>query len=349
MRLIRSIAADASGLWGLSVVGIALVMALFAYVLATDSSENANTIVPSIALRPPGFEVDLLEIQPAPCGGLRRLWKGCPNAAQIVPVQASEPMAEGLRYRPMGAPPNEWRIVEAGTPYRIVHRRFWMGTDRFGRDLFSRLLIGARVSLSVGFVAVALSLIIGLPLGAWAGFKGGGTDAWISGLIQVVWSLPGLMLVIAVTLALGKGFWQVFVAVGLSMWVEVARIVRGEVLAEKQKEYVEAARVMGFGDARILFRHIVPNVSAPLIVVSAANFASAILIESGLSFLGLGARPPIPTWGGIIKDHYAYLMMGKGWLALWPGLCLMLVVLAFMMLGNRLRDVLDVRNTPSAS
>jgi len=345
----RTLAADAGGLWGLSVVAMALFMALFAYGLAADPSENANTIVPSIALRPPGFELDLLEIQPAPCGGLERLWKGCPNAAQALPLEAWETTEEGIRYRVVGSPPDEWRTLGSNIPHRIVHRRFWMGTDRFGRDLFSRLLIGSRVSLSVGFVAVALSLLIGLPLGAWAGFKGGRTDAWISGLIQVVWSLPGLMLVIAVTLALGKGFWQVFVAVGLSMWVEVARIVRGEVMAEKQKEYVDAARVMGFGDRRILFGHIVPNVSAPLIVVSAANFASAILIESGLSFLGLGARPPIPTWGGIIKDHYAYLMMGKGWLALWPGLCLMSVVLAFMMLGNRLRDVLDVRNTPSAS
>ncbi len=344
MGLLFKIARDPGGLLGLGMVGLAFGASIFAYVLAPDSSRYANTVIPSIALKPPGFEADLIVQGKVDCPFWIRWVNGCQSTAGVWAVEEATREGGQIRYRLPGSAPDDWKTLEASDEVALLRRRFLLGTDRFGRDMLSRLLIGSRISLSVGFIAVAISLLIGIPLGAWAGYRGGRTDALISGLIQVIWSLPGLLLVIAVTLALGKGFWQVFAAVGLSMWVEVARIVRGEVLVEKHKEYVEAARVLGYGHIRILFRHILPNVSAPIIVVSAANFASAILIESGLSFLGLGAQAPMPTWGGIVKDHYAYLLMGKGWLALWPGMCLMIVVLGFMMLGNRLRDVLDVRN-----
>ncbi len=164
-------------------------------------------------------------------------------------------------------------------------------------------------------------------------------------LINVTWSIPTLLLVIAITLALGKGFWQVFIAVGLTMWVEVARIVRGQVLGVKQMQFVTAARALGFNDWRIITHHILPNSLAPVIIISAANFASAILIESGLSFLGIGAQPPMPSWGGIIKDHYSYIILGKPYLAIIPGLAIMSLVTAFMLLGNALRDVLDVKSS----
>ena len=159
-----------------------------------------------------------------------------------------------------------------------------------------------------------------------------------------MWSIPTLLLVIAVTLALGKGFWQVFIAVGLTMWVEVARVVRGQVKAIKEKQYVVAAKVLGFSDFRILTKHIFPNIVAPILIISSANFAAAILIESGLSFLGIGAQPPLPTWGGMIKSHYNYIILGEPIIAIAPGVCIMLLVMAFMMLGNTLRDVLDVKN-----
>jgi len=151
-------------------------------------------------------------------------------------------------------------------------------------------------------------------------------------------------MVIAITLALGKGFWQVFVAVGLTMWVEVARIVRGQVLVIRELEYVEAGRVLAYKSVRIIFKHILPNVIGPIIVISAANFAAAILIEAGLSFLGIGAQPPTPSWGSMIKDHYAYIIMDKAYLAIIPGLAIMSLVLAFMLLGNGLRDAFDVKN-----
>lgn len=226
----------------------------------------------------------------------------------------------------------------------ISEKKFLLGTDKYGRDLLSRMLIGIRVSLAIGFVAVFISLIIGVTLGAISGFYGGKVDAAIMWLINVTWSIPTLLLVIAITLALGKGFWQVFIAVGLTMWVEVARVVRGQVMGVKQMQFVTAAKALGFNDWRIITKHILPNSLAPVIIISAANFAGAILIESGLSFLGIGAQPPTPSWGGIIKDHYAYIILGKPYLAVIPGLAIMSLVTAFMLMGNALRDVLDVKN-----
>ena len=181
-------------------------------------------------------------------------------------------------------------------------------------------------------------------MGSVAGYFGGKVDAIIMWIINVTWSIPTLLLVIAITLALGKGFWQVFIAVGLTMWVEVARVVRGQVMGVKQMQYVTAAKSLGFSHWRIVTNHILPNSLAPVIIISAANFAGAILIESGLSFLGIGAQPPMPSWGGIIKDHYSYIILGKPYLAIIPGLAIMSLVTAFMLMGNALRDVLDVKN-----
>jgi peptide/nickel transport system permease protein len=229
------------------------------------------------------------------------------------------------------------------TEKNIVQKTFILGTDRYGRDVLSQLIIGTRVSLSVGFISVAISLLIGIFLGAIAGYFGGKIDALISWFINVVWAVPTLLLVIAITFALGKGFWQVFVAVGLTMWVEVARVVRGQFMSLREKEFVEAARALGYRNFRIIFRHILPNAMAPVIVISAANFASAILLEAGLSFLGIGVQPPMPSWGGMIKENYAYIILDYAYLAILPGLAIMIMVLAFMLIGNGLRDALDVR------
>ena len=224
---------------------------------------------------------------------------------------------------------------------RIHEQWFPLGTDRFGRDLLSQLVIGTRVSLSVGFIAVFISLVIGISLGSLAGYFRGRTDQMIVWLINVVWSVPTLLLAIAITFALGKGFWQVFVAVGLTMWVEVARVVRGQVISIREKEFVESARALGLGSLRIIRRHILPVIMGPVIVISAANFASAILIEAGLSFLGIGVQPPVPSWGTMIREHYGYIILDKGYLAFLPGLAIMLMVLSFMLLGNGLREALD--------
>ncbi|GAC1448658.1 MAG: hypothetical protein NVSMB7_10320 [Chitinophagaceae bacterium] len=162
--------------------------------------------------------------------------------------------------------------------------------------------------------------------------------------INVIWSIPTLLLVFAITFLLGKGFWQVFVAVGLTMWVTVARIVRGQVLGVRELEYVEAARALGYSQSRIIFRHILPNIAGPVLVVGAANFASAIVIEAGLSFLGVGVQPPQPSWGLMIKENYNFIITHNPMLALAPGFAIMLLVLAFNLLGNGLREALDVRS-----
>lgn len=225
-----------------------------------------------------------------------------------------------------------------------IEKRFYLlGTDRFGRDVLSQLMIGTRVSLSVGFISVLISLVLGILLGALAGFFRGWVDDLIIWFINVIWSIPTLLLVIAITFALGKGFWQVFIAVGLTMWVEVARVIRGQIISLREKEFVEAARALGYKNFRIIVRHILPNTMGPVIVISAANFASAILIEAGLSFLGIGVQPPMPSWGTMVKENYAYIILDNPWLALMPGIAIMILVLAFMLIGNGLRDALDVK------
>jgi peptide/nickel transport system permease protein len=226
----------------------------------------------------------------------------------------------------------------------IVTKKYILGTDPVGRDLLSRLIIGTRVSFSVGIVSVFISVFIGILMGVLAGFYRGSVDYVISWVINVVWSIPTLLLVIAITLALGKGFWQVFIAVGLTMWVEVARVIRGQVMSLREKEFIEAGRALGFTNYRIIMRHVLPNVMGPVIVISAANFAAAILIEAGLSFLGIGAQPPTASWGAMINAHRGYIIGDAPYLAFLPGLAIMLMVLAFVLLGNGLRDSLDTKS-----
>lgn len=226
----------------------------------------------------------------------------------------------------------------------IQIRKYYLGTDVIGRDLLSRLMIGTRISLTVGLVSVIISLFIGIFLGAIAGYYRGTTDTVIMWLINVVWSIPTLLLVIAITLVLGKGIMQVFIAVGLTMWVEVARVVRGQILSIREKEFVDAGRALGFKNMCIITRHVLSNVMGPVVVMAASNFASAILTEAGLSFLGIGAQPPVPSWGEMSNAHYGYLLLGKAYLAIVPGIATAILVLSFMLVGNGLRDALDTRN-----
>jgi peptide/nickel transport system permease protein len=337
---------------------LCFIAAIFAYALAPDDSKNANQMHLSINGKSPGFEVQMLTIpaEIAQENKLSQFFFGKATADTELPISSYRVTEDGIAITPY----TEGNLDGIETIYNtslfpkssasdqiashyIKKQKFLLGTDKYGRDLLSRMLVGIRISLAIGFVAVFISLLIGIPMGAIAGYYGGKVDAAIMWVINVTWSIPTLLLVIAITLALGKGFWQVFVAVGLTMWVEVARVVRGQVLSVKEEQYVTAARALGFKDFRIITKHILPNCLAPVIIISAANFAGAILIESGLSFLGIGAQPPMPSWGGIIKDHYSYIILGKPFLALIPGLAIMSLVTAFMMIGNGLRDALDVK------
>jgi peptide/nickel transport system permease protein len=225
----------------------------------------------------------------------------------------------------------------------IRHEKFTFGTDRFGRSMLSRLILGVRISLLVGLIAVFISLTIGVVLGAFAGYFGGKMDDMIMLIVNTIWSIPTLLLVFAIVMALGRGVGIIFIAVGLTMWVDVARIVRGQIMTLKEMQYIEAARSMGFGTWRIIFNHLLPNILGPVMVVAAANFASAILLEAGLSYLGFGIQPPTPSWGTMLNENYGFAISGKPFLALVPGIAIMLMVLAFNLVGNGLRDALDVR------
>ncbi len=343
-----------SGLFSFWYIVLCGIIAIFAYLFAPDDSSNANQMHLEIHSKKPGFTVQMLVIpsqEVSKRSFFSELFFGKDNTNTEIPISNYKITQSHLEITPY----SDEGIQQLVKTYPLTNfknkpkeyittQKFILGTDKYGRDLLSRMLIGTRISFFIGFVAVFISLVIGITIGSIAGYFGGKIDAFIMWLINITWSIPTLLLVIAITLALGKGFWQVFVAVGLTMWVEVARVVRGQIMTTKEQQYVEAARALGFSNIRIIFRHILPNIMAPIIVISAANFAAAILIESGLSFLGIGAQPPIPSWGAMIKDHYSYIILGKAYLAIIPGVAIMSLVMAFMLIGNALRDALDVRS-----
>jgi peptide/nickel transport system permease protein len=224
-------------------------------------------------------------------------------------------------------------------------RTYWLGTDKAGRDMLSRLLFGVRISLGIGLISVLISFFVGVTLGALAGFFGGAIDNFIMWFMTVVWSIPGIMLVIAISLALGKGIMVAFIAIGLTTWVEIARVVRGQIMSVKEKLFIEAARAMGMSNWRIIFVHILPNIMGPLIVIMTSNFASAILTEAGLSFLGLSAQPPMASWGVMVNEGRDFITSEKGfYLTFLPSMCIAVMVLAFNLFGNGLRDAYDPKS-----
>ena len=334
----------------LVVIGLFAAVALLGYLITPDHTPHCNQQYLELATLKPFTTVRFTYVDdglPQPRRNpLRRMFVGEPLAYTAIPTYRTTPVGDSLDIEGYtGSVPNDGpvRRVAQAQVIKSTTRTFLLGTDAYGRDVLRMLMIGSRVSLSVGFIALLIALLIGITLGALAAYHGGWVDNLVTWLINVVWAIPTVLLVIAITFALGKGFWQVFVAVGLTMWVDIARVVRGQVYSVKEKEYVEAARALGYSSFRTIFRHILPNITGAVIVVAAANFASAILLEAGLSFLGIGVQPPMPSWGTMVKDNYSYILLDNAYLALLPGAAIMLLVLAFMLLGNGIRDALDVK------
>ena len=357
-----------SAVAGLCFIALMLVVCLLGYLITPDQSPYANTMTLQLSTKKPGSAFTFLKI-PTSTGAAKEnlfsiMWYGQIDNFKNVPIEKYEITGDSIitqEFIGVEEPAERqayplhvfiknheeltaMELKQAIGQQYIVRKTFWLGTDIYGRDLLSRILLGVRVSFSVGIIAVLISLTIGVFIGSAAGYFGGKVDLFLSWIMNVVWALPALLLVIAISFALGKGFWQIFVAVGLSMWVEVARLVRGQMLTYKNIEFVEAAKALGYRDWYIIRNHILPNITGPILVIASSNFASAILLEAGLSFLGFGAQPPIPTWGGMIKEHYGYIIMDAAYLAILPGLAIMLLVYAFNLVAVGLRDAFDVKS-----
>ncbi len=351
-QLWKRLRKNKAAMFGLGVITLFFLTAFFAYLLAPDNTPNADLQTVEIQAKKPGYTQQFLRLTPGSSADQQsvaeRFFFGKKADATLVPISSYTSSNDSLlinKYVDEDTSTLQYYSIDAITnnhpqllPQYIITKKYWLGTDTFGRDILSRLIIGTRVSLAVGLIAVFISLTLGILLGALAGYYRGKTDAVVMWLVNVTWSIPTLLLAFAITMALGKGFWQIFIAVGLTMWVSVARLVRGQVMAVKELEYIQAARALGFTDARIIVRHILPNIAGPVLVIAAGNFATAIIVEAGLGFLGIGVQPPQPSWGLMIKENYNFIITNNPLLALVPGFAIMLLVLAFNLLGNGLRD-----------
>lgn len=353
----RRLKKNRGALFGMVIIGIAVFMSLFGYLIVPDASPNADLQTVEIQAKNPGYTQLFLKI-PAKKNEsqswLTTLVSGKPDGYRYLPITSYRIMVDSVMVNKyVDEDTNVAQVYSINQltnsqpaqlqQQNIVSKRYYLGTDKFGRDILSRLIIGTRVSLAVGLIAVLISLTLGIVLGAVAGYYRGFTDQLIMWLINITWSIPTLLLVFAITMALGKGFWQIFVAVGLTMWVSVARLVRGQVMAVKEMEYIQATKALGLSNSRIIIHHILPNIMGPILVIAASNFATAIIIEAGLSFLGIGVQPPQPSWGLMIRENYNFIITHNAILALIPGFAIMLLVLAFNLLGNGLRDAADVK------
>jgi peptide/nickel transport system permease protein len=362
-------------LFGLGLIALSIIVAILGYAISPDATPDTNNQLTTIALKSPNFAIKILKLPKNRLveerGFIGTMLFGSETKYNFLPINNYNIVNDSLIVEKYAGENPETGVLLKGRKEAFLvsnlienkryiaqntegvaqqvenlmsTRTFYLGTDNFGRDTLSRLILGVRVSLMVGLIAVIISLTIGILLGALAGYFGGKMDDVIVLMMNTIWSIPTILLVFAIVLAFGRGIGIIFLAVGLTMWVDVARLVRGQVMSLKEMNFVEAAQSMGFSTGRILSRHILPNILGPVIVVAASNFATAILIESGLSYLGFGIQPPTPSWGTMLNENYGYAISGNPFLALIPALAIMLMVLAFNLVGNGFRDALDVKS-----
>ncbi len=327
---------------GFSVCAFFFVLGILGYSITPDSSVDANQIMPEWASLSPGTQVKYVEKNRIAPRSFFYWLTGDDGLGELISVSDGDKTSlknNSVTFFNDKTGLVKTVLLDSIEGRKIQSRKFILGTDRFGRDIYSRLVIGTRVSLSIGFLSMMISLIIGVFIGLISGYFGGKIDLVLTWLITVFWSVPTLLIALGLSFFLGKGYFQVLLATGLSSWVEVARVVRGQTMQMKNREFILSAKITGFSSFYIMFKHILPNLKGSLSVLATTNFAAAILLEAGLGFLGLGVAPPTPSWGIMVKENLGYLVLDQAYLAIIPGLAIMILVMAFNLMSMGFKDV----------
>ena len=317
---------------------ILLLISVFGQPLFPDNTPNANRQISELPLMKAMSTMDFIVLKE-------------PNGENYIPVENLRETTEHYLADRLINPQGQTIAIEIkkSSDVRVVRKTFVLGTDALGRDVLSRLLTGIRLSLMIGFFSILVACLLGILVGLAAGYYGGWVDSMLMTLVNSMWSIPTILLVFALVLALGRGIGNIVLAIGLTMWIDMARMVRGMTMATKEKDYVLATKALAYNNPRVLIRHIFPNIIDPLIVLAATNFATAILVEAGISYLGFGIQPPAPSVGIILSENYGYILGGHYTKAIAPALVVVLLVLSLNIIGTALKDSMGAESAKRAA